>query len=109
MTLPTQAEGVPRTVRTLVATDFSAQAERALEWARYLADLCGRSSYCFHVIDIFTQAEVGCRMGESDPLHLLREQSKRCMGETEAFSVGVRRVHPGRLTAPGDRRERLGI
>lgn len=39
------------------------------------------------MIDIFTQAEVGCRMGESDPLHLLREQSKRCMGETEAFSV----------------------
>lgn len=78
--------GVPAISRILVATDFSAQARSALEWARSLADAFGAKLVLFHVIDLFSLAEMGCVMeGGTDPLPLLREQAHRCMGELKAL------------------------
>lgn len=78
--------GVPAISRILVATDFSAQARNALEWARSLADAFGAKLVLFHVIDLFSLAEMGCVMeGGTDPLPLLREQAHRCMGELKAL------------------------
>lgn len=81
MTAPSQFEHGPETRRILVATDFSTQAQRALQWASYLADRFPAKVVLLHVIDIFTLAEVGCQMAGNDPLNLLREQSQRCMAE----------------------------
>jgi nucleotide-binding universal stress UspA family protein len=74
----------PRILRILVATDFSPQADNALGWARSLADVFGAKLVLLHVIDIFSLAEIGCVMGGTDPLHLLREQAHKCMGELKA-------------------------
>jgi len=79
------AGGAPPISRILVATDFSPQARRALEWARRLADAFGAKLVLLHVIDIFSLAEIGCVMSGNDPLHLLREQAHRCMGEWRAL------------------------
>lgn len=70
-----------RMSRILVATDFSDQAGRALEWAQSFADAFGAKLVLLHVIDIFSIAEAGCVMAGSDPLPLLREQAQKCMGE----------------------------
>jgi len=72
---------LPRISRILVATDFSDQADRALQWARSIADAFGAKLVLLHVVDIFSIAEAGCVMAGSDPLPLLREQAHKCMGE----------------------------
>jgi nucleotide-binding universal stress UspA family protein len=77
---------LPRKIsRILVATDFSDQAGKALEWARTFAGAFGAKLVLLHVIDIFSLAEIGCVMGGTDPLHLLREQAHNCMGELKAL------------------------
>jgi nucleotide-binding universal stress UspA family protein len=68
-----------------VATDFSDQASKALEWARSFADAFGAKLVLLHVIDIFSLAETGWVMAGSDLLHLLREQAHNCMGELKAL------------------------
>jgi len=73
---------VTQVSRILVATDFSAQARNALEWARALASVLGAKLVLLHVIDIFSLAEAGCGMeGGLDPLPLLRQQTGKCMAE----------------------------
>jgi nucleotide-binding universal stress UspA family protein len=79
------AGSVPRISRILVATDFSAQASNALQWARSLASAFGAKLVLLHVIDIFSLAETGAVMAGSDPLHLIREQAYKCMGELKAL------------------------
>ena len=93
------AGDVPRISRILVATDFSAQARNALQWARYLADAFEAKLILLHVIDIFSLAEMGCVMeGGTDPLYLLREQAHKCMGELKALlpsaEIVVREASP---------------
>lgn len=73
--------GTPRISRILVATDFSRQAGKALDWAWSLARAYGAKLVLLHVIDVFSLAEVGCVMGGIDPLHLLREQAQKRMSE----------------------------
>ena len=75
----------PRISRILVATDFSDQASHALEWARSLAAAFGAKLVLLHVIDIITLAEMACVTGATDPLHILREQAHKCMGELKAL------------------------
>jgi nucleotide-binding universal stress UspA family protein len=80
------ADEVPRVSRILVATDFSAHARNALEWAQWLATVFDARLILLHVIDIFSLAEVGCVMeGGTDPLGLLREQAARYMSELKAL------------------------
>jgi len=74
-----------RISRILVATDFSEQAGKALEWARSLADAFEAKLVVLHVIDIFSLAEIACVMGGTDPLHLLQEQAHKRMGELKAL------------------------
>jgi len=74
-------EGVPATRRILVATDFSSQANKALEWGRYLADHFPAKLVLLHVIEIFKLPDVDYRMIGNDPLGLLREQSQSSMAE----------------------------
>lgn len=69
------ASGVPPISRILVATDFSAQARNALEWARRLGRVFAAELVLLHVIDIFSLAEIGPMMAGNDPLHLFREQA----------------------------------
>lgn len=77
---------VPQISRILVATDFSAQAHNALDWARRLADAFGAKLVLLHVIDIFSLSEMGCTVeGGTDPLGLVREQSHKCMGELKTL------------------------
>jgi nucleotide-binding universal stress UspA family protein len=81
----TPSSDLPQIQRILVATDFSAQARNALQWARQLSEVFGAKLILLHVIDIFSVAEVGCVMGGIDPLHLLRKQAQKCMAELEAL------------------------
>ena len=74
-------EGVPATRRILVATDFPSQANKALEWGRYLADHFPAKLVLLHVIEIFKLTDVDYRMIGNDPLGLLREQSQSSMAE----------------------------
>ena len=76
-------EGIPATTRILVATDFSSQAKRALEWGCYLAEHLPAKLVLLHVIEIVKLADVESRMTESDPLRPLREQSQNSMAELE--------------------------
>lgn len=81
MNLKNHPDGKLRQIsRILVATDFSDQAGRALQWARSIAEAFGAKLVLLHVIDIFSIAEAGCVMAGSDPLPLLREQAQKCMG-----------------------------
>jgi nucleotide-binding universal stress UspA family protein len=73
----------PRISRILVATDFSDQASKALEWARTFAGALGAKLVLLHVINIFSLAETGCVMAGIDPLHLVREQAQRYMDEVK--------------------------
>lgn len=76
---------IPQVSRILVATDFSVQARNALEWAHRLADAFGAKLVLFHVINIFSLAEMGCAMeGGTDPLGLVREQSQNCIAELKS-------------------------
>jgi Universal stress protein family len=72
---------VPPIRRILVATDFSSQSGHALAWAHEFAARFGAKLVLFHVIDIFTVAEMGCVVGGFDPLRLLREQARDCMND----------------------------
>jgi len=81
------AAGLPQISRILIATDFSDQSSKALEWARSLARAFGAKLVLLHVIDIFSLAETGCLMAGSDPLHLLREQAQQRMD-------GIKRLMP---------------
>jgi len=81
------AGGLPQISRILVATDFSDQSNKALQWARSLAAGFGAKLVLLHVIDIFSLAETGCLMAGSDPLQLLREQAQQRMD-------GLKRVIP---------------
>ena len=68
--------------RILVATDFSAQSVAALDWARHFAKVFQAKLVLFHVIDIFSLAELNCRAGGSDALlPVLNEEAQRQMGE----------------------------
>ena len=73
----------PSISRILVATDFSDQASKALEWARTFASALGAKLVLLHVINIFSLAETGCVMAGVDPLHLVREQAQRYMDEVK--------------------------
>jgi len=73
----------PRISRILVATDFSDQASKALEWARTFAGALGAKLVLLHVINMFSLAETGCVMAGIDPLHLVREQAQRYMDEVK--------------------------
>lgn len=75
---------LPQISRILVATDFSAQARKALEWARLLANTFRARLVVLHVIDIFSLAETAPATVGFDPLHLLREQAHKCMSELKA-------------------------
>jgi nucleotide-binding universal stress UspA family protein len=84
MSATTQTQDVPlRISRILVATDFSDQASKALEWARTFAGALGAKLVLLHVINIFSLAETGCVMAGVDPLHLVREQAQRYMDEVK--------------------------
>jgi len=66
--------------KILVATDFSSQAEEALEWALRLRDAFGAQLTFLHVIDIFSLAELSCRAVGGDPLlPMLRDEAKNNM------------------------------
>jgi universal stress protein A len=69
----------PRISRILVATDFSDEASKALEWARTVAAAFGAKLVLLHVIDISSLAETSCAMAGSDPLPVFREQAQKCM------------------------------
>ncbi len=78
------SQGVPPHIsRILVATDFSDQASKSLEWARTFAGALGAKLVLLHVINIFSLAETGCVMAGIDPLHLVREQAQRYMDEVK--------------------------
>lgn len=77
--------GLPQISRILVATDFSAHARKALEWARFFADTFRAELVLLHVIDIFSLAETAPSTAGFDPLHLLREQAHKCMAELKAL------------------------
>ncbi len=84
MNAKNQTQGEPpRISRILVATDFSDQASKALEWARTFAGALGAKLVLLHVINIFSLAETGCVMAGVDPLHLVREQAQRYMDEVK--------------------------
>ena len=74
-------ESLPATRRILVATDFSSQAKKALDWGRYLAEHFPAKLVSLHVIEIFKLADVEYRISGSDPLGQLREQSQSSMAE----------------------------
>ncbi len=76
---------VPHISTILVATDFSDQARRALEWAQSIADAFGAKLILLHVIDVFSLAEISCGMTGFDPLSLLREQARKGMGALKAL------------------------
>jgi nucleotide-binding universal stress UspA family protein len=71
--------------RILVATDFSRQAELALEWALRFREQFSAQLVLFHVIDIFSLAEISCRAVGGDPLlPMLRDEAKRNMQQWQA-------------------------
>jgi nucleotide-binding universal stress UspA family protein len=75
----------PPISRILVATDFSSQAELALEWAERLRDAFDAKLVFLHVIDIFSLAELSCRAVGGDPLlPMLRDEAKRNMQAWQA-------------------------
>jgi len=73
--------GLPQISRILVATDFSAHARMALEWAKFFADTFRAELVLLHVIDIFSLAETAPSVAGLDPLHLLRQQAHKCMSD----------------------------
>lgn len=71
--------------RILVATDFSTQAELALQWALRMRDAFDARLVLLHVIDIFSLAELSCRAVGGDPLlPMLRQEAKENMRSWEA-------------------------
>jgi nucleotide-binding universal stress UspA family protein len=85
MTTSTPEKNQPVIAQILVATDFSHQAEEALEWALRLRDAFGAKLIFLHVIDIFSLAELGCRAVGGDPLlPVLRQEAKENMQRWQA-------------------------
>ena len=76
--------GLPQISRILVATDFSTNARKALEWARFFAHALEAELVLLHVIDMFSLAETAPATAGFDPLHLLRQQAHKCMAELKA-------------------------
>lgn len=85
MVTETTGAELPQISRILVATDFSAQARKALEWARFLAQTFRARLVVLHVIDIFSLAEIAPVTAGLDPLHLLQERAHECMRELKAL------------------------
>ena len=85
--------GVPRISRILVAIDYSPHASNALKWARSLGNALGAKLILLHVID--SVAAVGLETGgvtaDFAPLHVLREQAEKRIGELKAL-IGDHRV-----------------
>ena len=80
MTTSKPRKNQPVLARILVATDFSSQAEEALEWALRLREAFGAKLIFLHVIDIFSLAELSCRAVGGDPLlPMLRDEAKNNM------------------------------
>jgi nucleotide-binding universal stress UspA family protein len=79
--------GVPRISQILVAIDFSPHASNALEWARSLAGALGAKLILLHVIDAINAVglEAGGVTTDFAPLHVLREQAEKGMGELKAL------------------------
>ena len=85
--------GVPRISRILVAVDFSPHASNALEWARSLSGALGAKLILLHVIDAVAAGslETGGVTADFAPLHVLREQAEKRIGELKAL-IGDHRV-----------------
>ncbi|HYA23986.1 MAG TPA: universal stress protein [Terriglobales bacterium] len=80
-----QRKNQPAISQILVATDFSSQAEEALQWALRLREAFGARLIFLHVIDIFSLAELSCRAVGGDPLlPMLREEAKNNMQRWQA-------------------------
>ncbi len=81
MNAPEEVRSLPGKIsRILVATDFSAQSAAAFEWARHMAAVFDAKLVLFHVIDIFSLAELNCRLVGTDALlPLLNEQAQKRM------------------------------
>jgi nucleotide-binding universal stress UspA family protein len=79
--------GLPRVSRILVAVDFSPHASNALKWAQSLADALGAKLILLHVIDAVSVVglETGGVTADFAPLHVLREQAEKGMGELKAL------------------------
>jgi nucleotide-binding universal stress UspA family protein len=66
--------------RILVATDFSFQAEEAIQWVLNFRTSFKATLVILHVIDIFSLAELSCHAIGGDPLlPMLREEAKQNM------------------------------
>jgi len=77
---PEKSTKQPAVFRILLATDFSLQAELALEWGLRLRETLGAKLILLHVIDIFSLAELSCRAMGGDPLlPMLRDEARRNM------------------------------
>lgn len=85
MTTSKPEKNQPAITRILVATDFSSQAEEALQWALRFREAFGAKLVFLHVIDIFSLAELSCRAVGGDPLlPMLREEAKSNMQRWQA-------------------------
>ncbi len=69
----------PAISRILLATDFSPQAEKALRWARRMADGFGAKLVLLHVIDIFALGAAGVTIAGPIPLPSLLTEAKQDM------------------------------
>ena len=69
----------PRISRILMATDFSSQAELALEWARRLADEFGAKLILLHVVDVCALGAAGFAMVGPGAIPQLLTQAQRDM------------------------------
>jgi nucleotide-binding universal stress UspA family protein len=84
---------LPRKItRILVATDFSDQAGKAVEWARSIAGAFDAKLVLLHVIDVFSLAEIGVVTGGTDLLQIFHEQADKGMGELKALIPDVQTV-----------------
>lgn len=85
MTVGEERRNQPAISQILVATDFSSQAELALEWALRLRNAFAAKLVFLHVIDIFSLAELSCRAVGGDPLlPVLREEARTNMQRWQA-------------------------
>jgi len=69
----------PAVSRILVATDFSAQAEVALQWALHLADGFGAKLVLLHVLDVTVLSTSGFTLVGPSPVPPLLTEGKRDM------------------------------
>jgi len=90
---PSETKTSPAVSRILLATDFSAPAEQALEWGRRICAAFGAKLVLLHVIDIFGTAQMGVHIVGGDPLiPLLREEATRHMQEWQSREAGAEGV-----------------